>query len=65
MKIVLNGVETEVRATRLTEVLNELGYGAQPVATAVNSDFVPVGARSGVSLTPGDRLEIVAPQRGG
>jgi len=65
MKITVNGSETEVLASALPDVLRELGYAELPVATAVNSDFVPASARDGIELAPGDRLEVVAPQRGG
>ena len=65
MKITVNGTEAEVNARALPEILEELGYAAQPVATAVNGDFVARAAREGCALSSGDRLEIVAPQRGG
>lgn len=65
MQIVVNGETADVRAEALPAVLAELGYGGAKVATAVNEDFVPVAARDGVTLRPGDRLEVVTPRQGG
>ncbi|SFG72737.1 sulfur carrier protein [Palleronia marisminoris] len=65
MKIMINGTATEVQAETLGAVLDELGYGDAKVATAVNEDFVPASARGQTALSPGDRVEIVAPRQGG
>lgn len=65
MKISLNGEAREVAATDLSQALDELGYGGALVATAVNETFVPRGARAGHALRDGDRLDVVAPMRGG
>jgi len=65
MRLMLNGQEVEVAASALPAILEELGYDPATVATAVNEEFVPRAARAEVRLTEGDRLEIVAPQRGG
>jgi len=65
MKITVNGEPAEVSATALPDVLDELGFGDARVATALNESFVPLAARPGISLSAGDRLEIVAPRQGG
>ena len=65
MRLMLNGQEVEVAASALPAILDELGYDAATVATAVNEDFVPRAARAGVTLRDGDRLEVVSPQKGG
>lgn len=65
MKITVNGTPAEVGCDTLPEVLHELGYGDGKVATAVNERFVPAAARRSVTLSPGDRLEVVAPRQGG
>lgn len=65
MKITVNGEATDVTADALPAVLEELGYGGRKVATALNEEFVPLAARDGATLSPGDRLEIVAPRQGG
>lgn len=64
MNITINGTATDVRSDTLAAVLGELGYGDAKVATAVNEAFVPASARD-VALSPGDRVEIVAPRQGG
>ena len=65
MRISLNGEPREVSATRLTDVLAELGLAEARIATAVNGQFVPAIGRDGMALEEGDRLEVVAPQQGG
>lgn len=65
MKIELNGETREVRADRLADALEELGYGEATVATAVNGTFVPATARAGRGLADGDRIEVLAPRQGG
>lgn len=65
LKIILNGAEAEVKADRLDLLLDELGYSQAVVATALNEGFVPREARATTTLAEGDRLEVVAPLRGG
>ena len=65
MRIEVNGEPRETRAGSLAEAVAELGLGEAAVATALNGDFVPRGARAGVRLSEGDRIEIVAPMKGG
>ncbi|MEM9045860.1 MAG: sulfur carrier protein ThiS [Pseudomonadota bacterium] len=65
MTIWLNGVETRVETTRLDQLIDDLGYGAAKVATALNGDFVPKAQRPTTEVKPGDRLEILAPLQGG
>jgi len=64
MRILVNGSWREIARADLSAVLEELGY-AGVVATAVNGEFVPVGARPDTPLAEGDRLEVVAPMQGG
>ncbi|WP_424964842.1 sulfur carrier protein ThiS [Dinoroseobacter sp. S375] len=64
MQLVINGTATEVTATTLSDLLTELGHTGT-VATALNETFVPVGARATQTLSPGDRIEILAPMQGG
>ncbi|MGR3197707.1 MAG: sulfur carrier protein ThiS [Paracoccus sp. (in: a-proteobacteria)] len=45
--------------------LTELGWADARVATALNGDFVPKGARAETVLSPSDRLEVLAPMQGG
>lgn len=65
MRIILNGAPRDVSATLLPDILNELGLSEAHVATAVNEDFVAAPNRASVSLSEGDRLEVVAPMQGG
>ena len=65
MKIILNGEPREVTASRLSDLMEELGFVGAKVATAVNEDFVAATARAHTTLTEGDRLEVLAPMQGG
>jgi sulfur carrier protein len=65
MRILVNGAWHETAATALTEVLEELGYGASVVATAVNDEFVGALQRPDTRLEDGDRVEVLAPMQGG
>jgi sulfur carrier protein len=65
MKIFLNGEPREVRAPRLHDALDELGFGGSTVATAVNGHFVAAPARDATFLVEGDRIEVLAPRQGG
>jgi len=65
MNIILNGKPAEVAAANLDDLLVELGYADAVVATAINEDFVPKDRRATVNVQAGDRLEVVAPLRGG
>lgn len=65
MQIDLNGTPFTVLARSLADVLEELDYGGQAVATAVNGIFVPAAARAGTLLQDGDRIEVLAPMQGG
>ncbi len=65
MKLQVNGEAIAVEACDLAALLDELGYGAALVATAVNQDFVPRDERGATPLDEGDRIEIIAPMKGG
>ncbi len=65
MRIEVNGEPHEIEAASLAEALEKLGLADATVATALNGDFVPRGERDGTRLSEGDRIEIVAPMKGG
>lgn len=65
MNITINGTPTEVQGDTLATLLDELGYGDDKVATALNETFVPTLARGQTALSSGDRVEIVTPRQGG
>jgi len=61
----INGEPREVVSGSLAALLEELGYGGQKVATALNGDFVAERVRGQTRVSPGDEVEIVAPRQGG
>ena len=63
--ISLNGEPATTRAATLAELLAEQGYGDRKVATAVNGSFVAERARGSTSISPGDRIEVLAARQGG
>jgi sulfur carrier protein len=65
VKIEVNGEAREVTATQLNAVLVELGWGEAKVATALNGNFVPAGARGATTLSDGDQLEVLSAMQGG
>jgi sulfur carrier protein len=65
LSLTVNGAAREATASTLLELLTDLGYGGNKVATAVNGDFVPERLRGAHRLTDGDVIEIVAPRQGG
>jgi sulfur carrier protein len=65
MRIRVNGLERDVAARTLAALLEELEYGAQLVATALNQDFVRAKDRVETPLRENDSVEIVAPKQGG
>lgn len=65
MKLVVNGQPLEAKAVTLTALLDELGYEDATVATAVNGDFVPAHTRHETRVANDDRVEILAPMKGG
>ena len=65
MHITLNGERVEITSQTLFDALTELGYGDMAIATALNSEFVPITLRTTINLKPGDTLEVLAPMQGG
>lgn len=65
MKLIVNGQPLEARAVTLTALLDELGYENATIATAVNGDFVPASFRAETKVNDNDRIEILAPMKGG
>jgi len=65
VRILVNGAWRETVATKLSALLDELGYGEAVVTTAVNGEFVAAGGRPRTRLAEGDRVEVLAPMQGG
>lgn len=63
--VIVNGERCDTAAPTLDRLLSDLGYAGRKIATALNGDFVPEGARAKTPLATGDRIEIVAPRQGG
>lgn len=63
--IILNGEPRNISAATLATALEELGYGAAKVATAINGSFVPAGQRADATISEGDKLEVVSARVGG
>ena len=63
----INGVEEEVAATTVAELLVAHGVdpGARFLAIAVNGSVVRRGEWASRELSPGDTVEIVRPLQGG
>ncbi len=61
----VNAEPHAVSAATLADVLTQLGYGGQKVATALNGDFVPERARATTPVKAGDRIEILSARQGG
>lgn len=65
MKLVVNGVQREVKAETMAELVIELGYEDVPVATALNRSVVRKVERAKTMLNHGDQIEILVPMQGG
>lgn len=67
IRLRINGVEEEVAAATLRELLTDRGIGAKDryVAVAVNGAVVRRGEWQARVLGPGDAVEIVRPLQGG
>ena len=65
MELIVNGEVFDGEVTTLAELIGELGYGDQRVATAVNGSFVAGNERDTYELRDGDEIEVVAPRQGG
>ena len=65
MKIQISGENAIIGSTNIAQLMVELNYDADAVATALNGDFVAIFQRADAVLNENDRLEIVAPMQGG
>lgn len=63
--LIVNGEERVVDAATLADLLKQLDYEGNWLATAVNSELVPRDARHAFQLNDGDRIEILSPMQGG
>lgn len=65
MHVIVNGRQTEIAATNLDRLLDELDYEDTYVAVAVNAQVVPRARWADTRLASGDQIEIITPRQGG
>ena len=65
MHVIVNGRQTDIAATNLDRLLDELDYDDTYVAVAVNSEVVPRARWADTHLDSGDQIEIITPRQGG
>ena len=65
MRVIINGEEREIAATRLDALLGEIDYEGTHFAIAVNYDVLPKSRWAQTQLKDGDEIEIITPRQGG
>lgn len=65
MRIDLNGTPVETDAGSLAALIEEQGFDAASVATAMDGQFVPRPARATTVLRDGAKIEVLSPMQGG
>ena len=66
MQVFVNGEPRPCReGDRLSDLVNQLGFGGKRIAIEVNREIVPYGSYDQVALHSGDRIEIVHAIGGG
>lgn len=65
MRIELNGAPVTTGAATLAALIEEQGFDAASVATALDGAFVPRAARAATPLREGARIEALSPMQGG
>jgi len=65
MHVHVNGEGRKVKACFLAELLAELGFEGNWLATAVNNDVVTADERANRRIYENDRIEVLSPMQGG
>lgn len=65
MQIDLNGQRITTAAATLAALLDERGFDAASVATALDGTFVPRDLRASMALGAGVKVEVLSPMQGG
>ncbi|MDE3027310.1 MAG: sulfur carrier protein ThiS [Paracoccaceae bacterium] len=65
MRIDLNGAPVMTDAGTLAALIEEHGFDAASVATALDGQFVPRSARAETALRDGAKVEVLSPMQGG
>ncbi|MEI2297242.1 sulfur carrier protein ThiS [Ensifer sp. MJa1] len=65
MKLTVNGEDHDLAVTTLADLLSELDFEGDWLATAVNGELVHRADRTAHTLNDRDRIEILSPMKGG
>lgn len=65
MRINLNGTSIDTGASTLSALIEEQGFDAASVATALDGLFVSRPRRAETQLGDGARVEVLSPMQGG
>ena len=65
MRLIINGEAQIVTATTLSQLLADLDYEGEWLATAVNGELIHREERDDHALVENDRIEILTPMQGG
>jgi sulfur carrier protein len=65
VRVIINGEEREIAATRLDALLGELDFEGTHFAIALNYDVLPKSRWAATTLKAGDEIEIITPRQGG
>ncbi|MBR0697192.1 sulfur carrier protein ThiS [Bradyrhizobium lablabi] len=65
MRVIVNGEQREISASRVDALLTELEYEGSHFAIALNYDVVPKSRWAETHLQAGDEIEIITPRQGG
>jgi sulfur carrier protein len=65
MRVIVNGEQKEIAASRVDALLGELEYEGTHFAIALNYDVVPKSRWAETALKAGDEIEIITPRQGG
>ena len=65
MRVIINGEQREIAASRVDALLSELEYEGTHFAIALNYDVLPRSQWAQTQLKNGDQIEIITPRQGG
>jgi len=65
MRVIINGEQRDINASRVDALLSELEYEGTHFAIALNYDVLPKSQWAQTMLKSGDEIEIITPRQGG
>jgi sulfur carrier protein len=65
MRVIVNGEQREINASRISALLSELEYEGTHFAIALNYDVLPKSRWAETPINNGDEIEIITPRQGG